>query len=160
MRLYYVLHELSNLPRGPAGVHLRSSLQIASTNGSAGRSSNVGSRSLLVTASSSRCAIVWILGWSKAATKKDITEATVWKSIRLDWSASLCIVTYRVSPSYEESYQPGTGINNLGQRYVAHLHTSTQELQKAPPLPSRVLALGGSLSLANPRVREMAEQCH
>ena len=76
----------SSSPRGTAGLHLFTSLQIASTNGKLGRSSNVGSRCLIVTASISLWAIIWISGRSKAATKNGIKEDGVWKrSACISW---------------------------------------------------------------------------
>ena len=68
-----------NSPRGVTGLHLRTSLHTASTIGSLGRSSKVGSRSLPVTASSSFCTIVWTSGRIKTATKNVIMEAKVYK---------------------------------------------------------------------------------
>ena len=68
-----------NSPRGVTGLHLKTSLHTASTSGSLGRSSKVGSRSLPVTASSSFCTIVCTSGRSRTATKNTITEANVYK---------------------------------------------------------------------------------
>jgi len=78
VQIFRLKYSLAGVPRGMTGCHLETSLHTASTNGRRRRSSNVGSRSRPVTASSSCWAFLMISGWSAIAKKNVIIAATVY----------------------------------------------------------------------------------
>jgi hypothetical protein len=65
------------VPMGVAICHLNNSLHKASMYGRRGLSSNVGNRSLLITASSSACARLCTCGKRTKARKKEYNDDTV-----------------------------------------------------------------------------------